>query len=70
VISGWEHSPFDLRPGAGDKDGEDIVVVDAGVVATLRSLMLLDMASERLVFRAGAAEGGRSTRPWTCSTRR
>lgn len=59
VISGWEQSPFDLRCGPGAKDGEEIVVVvDAGVAATLRSLMLVDIASERLVFRAGATERG------------
>jgi hypothetical protein len=59
VIRGWEQSPFDLRCGPGAKDGEGIVVVvDAGVAATLRSLMLLDIASERLVFRAGVTERG------------
>lgn len=54
IISGWERSPFDLRPRSGDQppvDGVE-VVASADVAKTLRSLMLLDTASERLVFRA------------------
>ena len=35
-----------------------VVVVDLYAAATLRSLMLLDTPSERLVFRARACEGG------------
>jgi hypothetical protein len=54
VISGWEESPFDLRPRGVDSEQSRVVqvVIDADLVATLRSLMLLDTASERLVFRA------------------
>lgn len=59
VISGWEGSPFDLRPRRsepGPTTGVQ-VVVSAEVVSTLRSLMLLDTVSERLVFRAEVIEG-------------
>jgi hypothetical protein len=58
VISGWEESPFDLRPRGVDNDGTAVVqvVIDADVAATLRSVMLLDTASERLVFRARPSE--------------
>jgi hypothetical protein len=54
VVSGWQDSPFDLRPrrphalpaaNAG-------VVVPQTVAATLRQLMLLDPDCERLVFGA------------------
>jgi hypothetical protein len=61
VISGWEESPFDLRARrVDDRDGSRVlaVVVDADVAATLRSLMLLDTTSERLVFRARPAKRG------------
>jgi hypothetical protein len=54
VISGWEGSPFDLRnpdPGHGRIDSVRVVIPDE-VAAALRSLMLLDRPSERLVFRA------------------
>lgn len=59
IISGWEGSPFDLRPRSidpGPTTGVQ-VVVSAEVAGTLRSLMLLDTASERLVFRAQLVEG-------------
>ena len=60
VISGWEQSPFDLRPHGVDGDHGDVlhVVVDADVAATLRGLMLLDTTSEQLVFRARPCEKG------------
>ena len=54
IISGWEGSPFDLRLRSGDPvptTGVQIVV-SSEVAGTLRSLMLFDTASERLVFRA------------------
>lgn len=59
IISGWEHSPFDLRPRSsepGPTAGVQ-VVVSTEVARTLRSLMLLDTVSERLVFRAQVVEG-------------
>ncbi len=55
VISGWEGSPFDLRPrGVQERDDGAVVsvVVDIEVARTLQSLMLLDGTCERLVFRA------------------
>src|SRR6266508_3223323 len=54
VISGWERSPFDLRPRSTDPGPTDVlrVVIPAEVAATLRTLMVVDSASERLVFRA------------------
>jgi hypothetical protein len=60
VISGWERSPFDLRPhGSGHRPVEAIrAVIPSEVAATLRSLMLLDAATERLVFRAHLCDDG------------
>jgi hypothetical protein len=60
VISGWEHSPFDLRTRTTDTSASDDVhvVIDAEVAATLRTLMLIDTAGERLVFRARPGERG------------
>jgi hypothetical protein len=60
VISGWERSPFDLRPRSIDPGPTEAVraLTPAEVAATLRGLMLLDTACERLVFRAGAADEG------------
>jgi hypothetical protein len=61
VISGWEHSPFDLRGHTTDSARPDDaveVVIDAQVAETLRSLMLIDSTSERLVFRARPSEHG------------
>ena len=54
VISGWEGSPFDLRLRGSDPAPTSgvQVVVSSEVACTLRSLMLLDATSERLVFRA------------------
>jgi hypothetical protein len=60
VISGWEDSPFDLRTRTTDASpSEDVeVVVEPEVASTLQSLMLIDTAGERLVFRAGGGEHG------------
>jgi hypothetical protein len=60
VISGWERSPFDLRPGSThDVSGEAVrAVIPADIAAALRSLMLIDSACERMIFRASAANGG------------
>lgn len=61
TISGWQNSPFDLRqawarPGlSGQTVG---VSVSEGTAATLRSMMLLDPDSERLVFQTQAGEDG------------
>jgi hypothetical protein len=59
VISGWERSPYDLRPRSSEARATDgtQVVVSAEVAGTLRSLMLLDSTSERLLFRARVVEG-------------
>ena len=63
VISGWERSPFDLRPRA-DEDQADSgidaleVVIDPEVAATLRTILLLDTDAERLVFGAEATKQG------------
>ena len=60
VISGWEHSPYDLRsPHPRPASSEDRrVVIPAEVAATLRSLLLLDPESERLVFGVEAGDDG------------
>ncbi len=60
VISGWQRSPFDLRARATDPCPTDglRVVIPSEVAATLRSLVLVDTAIERLVFRAGVSEEG------------
>ena len=57
VISGWEHSPFDLRTRTTDvRPSDDVqVVIEPDVAATLQSSMLIDTAGERLVFRARRA---------------
>jgi len=59
VVSGWERSPFDLRPGGTDDRPGDAVsaVITPEVAATLRSLMLVDSACERLIFRASVTDG-------------
>lgn len=59
VISGWERSPFDLRPRSTDDRRGDVVraVITPEVAATLRSLMLVDSACERLIFRASVVDG-------------
>ena len=58
VISGWDRSPFDLRrrgtdPGSGDGIR---VVIPSDVAVTLRGLLVVDTASERLIFRACVSE--------------
>ena len=60
AISGWERSPFDLRPGStDDASGEAVrAVIPPDIAATLRSLMLIDSACERMIFRATVADGG------------
>ena len=58
VISGWEHSPFDLRRRTTDPPARATMSRSSStleVAATLRSLMLIDTAGERLVFRAPRA---------------
>jgi hypothetical protein len=60
VISGWEGSPFDLRPRRADHDtGEGVrVVITPEVAATLRSLTMVDTDSERVGFRAHVIDEG------------
>ncbi|MGI8983692.1 MAG: hypothetical protein ACR2HM_04035 [Acidimicrobiales bacterium] len=60
VISGWERSPFDLRPRRPEPLSAPTlgVVVPPDVAATLRDLRLVDTAGERLVFRARHTEEG------------
>ena len=60
VISGWERSPYDLRPRHPRPRTADArrVVVPAGTAATLRDLRLLDSDTERFVFRAAVSEEG------------
>jgi hypothetical protein len=60
VISGWEGSYFDLRAprsAVAPRDTSEVPVSDE-VLATLRGMLLLDSACERLVYRARATEGG------------
>ena len=58
VISGWEHTPFDLR-GSDQTAGSGLdVTVSAEVVHTLRGLALLDDAGARVVFRARVSHDG------------
>lgn len=60
VISGWERSPFDLSTRATDASPGDCVevIIEPEVAATLQSLMLIDTAGERLVFRTRRTEHG------------
>lgn len=60
VISGWERSPFDLRPRQARQESPDVrwVVVPVDAAAALRELQLLDSDTERIVFRAEAHEDG------------
>jgi hypothetical protein len=60
VISGWERSPFDLRPRRPELVSIPNVraVIPSEVAATLRGLLLVDPAGERLVFRASLTEEG------------
>lgn len=59
VISGWEGSPFDLRLRGSDPVPTTgvRVVVSAEVARMLRSPLLCDATSERLVFRAEVLDG-------------
>jgi hypothetical protein len=60
VISGWEQSPYDLRPRHPRPTSTTArrVFIPAATAATLRRLELLDSDTERLVFRAQATEAG------------
>ena len=60
VISGWEQSPFDLRPGSiNDVPGDESrAVITPEVAATLRSLRVVDSACERMIFGASVSDGG------------
>jgi hypothetical protein len=60
VIRGWERSPFDLRTRSAEQlPGDSLrVVVPPAVATTLRGLLLVDRAGERLVFRARLADDG------------
>jgi hypothetical protein len=60
VIRGWEGSIFDLRPRRPELVSIPSVrvVIPAEVAATLRGLLLVDTAGERLVFRARLADDG------------
>ena len=61
VISGWERSPFDLRPRGLELVSSPATiraVIPPDVAATLRSLLLVDTAGERLVFRARTIKEG------------
>ena len=59
TISGWERSPFDLRPTAVHHrtDGHR-ALISPEVAATLRTLTLLDIDGQRFVFRAHVASDG------------
>ena len=60
VISGWDHTPFDLRRSDTQQttDSGVDVTVSPEVASTLRSLTLLDTISELIVFRARASHDG------------
>ena len=60
VISGWEGSPFDLRLRRPTLVAAPTVhvTVPPEVAATLRTVLLLDTPSERLLFRARHADEG------------
>jgi hypothetical protein len=65
TISGWERTPYDLRPRPGhtsadqDGDGEVLrVIVPADVAATLQTLTFLDETVERMVFQAASTPHG------------
>ncbi len=60
VITGWDRSPSDLRPSSPEAVSAPIVnaVVPPEVPATLRSLLLVDTAGERLVFGARHTDDG------------
>ena len=59
VIRGWERSPFDLRPRGNASQSVDVrAVVTPEITAMLTTLMTLDAAAERLVFRATVSDEG------------
>ncbi len=60
VISGWERSPFDLRRRREDPSSGDTlaIAIPSEVAATLRTLLLLDTTTERIVFQARASTEG------------
>lgn len=60
TISGWEGSAFDLRRSGSTRNGEPgpEVMVSDEVVDTLRSVLLLDPDSERVVFSARGTHDG------------
>lgn len=60
TISGWEGSVFDLRRGGPTSSGEagSEVLVSDEVADTLRSVLLLDPDSERVVFSGRAVHEG------------
>lgn len=60
TISGWERSPFDLRPRRPELvlPSTIRVVVADEVAATLRTLLGVDTAAERLVFRGRSTDEG------------
>src|SRR5258708_5193020 len=60
VISGWEDSPFDLRPRRArlGKDQKPETLLTEEVATALRDLQLLDTDCERLVFRMRSSTEG------------
>ncbi|MGA9775590.1 MAG: hypothetical protein WBU92_06665 [Candidatus Dormiibacterota bacterium] len=58
VISGWEHTHFDLRAPGSDRHHGVVtdVVVSHEVAAALRDLRLLDSECERLVYRGRSVD--------------
>lgn len=59
VVSGWQDSPFDLRPRRPHAlpAANATVVVPQTVAASLRELVVLDAECERLVFGARTSGG-------------
>jgi len=61
VISGWERTAFDLRPRSDDpppSEPHHHVVITPTRAAVLRSLMMLDSTTERIVFGARLVHNG------------
>ena len=60
VISGWEGTHFDLREPrpAPHLDAADEIVIPDEVASALRTLTLLDLRCERLVYQATALDEG------------
>ena len=60
VISGWEHTYFDLRAPTTRRPSGTVadIVVPEEVAAALRDVLLLDPDCERLVYRARATVAG------------